>query len=86
MLRRLEVSKSDKMNDIRFSLRVAIKKKYGSVNNFCEVHEINQSDLNKFLVGRKDFTLKKLTKVLDCLDLKLVLFDKDWEYQILKNQ
>jgi DNA-binding Xre family transcriptional regulator len=68
---------------IRTSLRVAIKKKYGSVNSFCKAHEINQSDLNRFLVGKKDFTLSKLVKICDCLELQLVVLDKSLRYKLI---
>jgi predicted XRE-type DNA-binding protein len=58
---------------IRKEMRAAIKIKYNSINNFCKVHNLNQSDINKFLVGRKDFTLSKLILILEKLDLKIEL-------------
>jgi predicted XRE-type DNA-binding protein len=58
---------------IRKKMRESIKTKYNSINNFCKVHNLNQSDINKFLVGRKDFTLSKLILILEKLDLKIEL-------------
>ena len=56
---------------MRKKLRSMIEDKYISVRNFSHMFGFDQSDLNKFLVGRKDINTAKLFKILEALEAKI---------------